>query len=69
MLVGSVQLIRVRGYRWCWAGVIAGVIPCTMCFPLSLPFGFWGIFALSDARVKMAFQGGTNPFQSERLTN
>ena len=21
MLVGSVQMIRVRGYRWCWAGV------------------------------------------------
>lgn len=58
MLVGAVQMLRVRSYRWCWVSVITGVLPCTFCLPLSLPFGIWGMVMLYDARVKLAFISG-----------
>jgi hypothetical protein len=62
-LAGAVQMIRVKTYGLCWAAAILGVLPCTLfCFFFTLPFGIWGMVVLYDARVKMAFAGGTNPF-------
>lgn len=60
MFVGSVQMVRVRGLFWCWAGVIAATLPLTPLFPLTLPLGIRLIAILKDPRVGSSFHDEVN---------
>lgn len=58
ILVGAVQMKKLRTYGLAMAAAILSVIPCTSpcCFLIGVPIGIWAIVVLSDPVVKRAFQ-------------
>jgi hypothetical protein len=52
----SVQMLRRRTYILCLCGCILAVLPlANPCCLLTIPFGIWGLVALSLADVRQAF--------------
>ncbi len=57
MLLGGLQLLKMRRFGWSMAGCIAAIAPsCDFCFLIGLPFGIWGLVVLLQPDVKRAFQ-------------
>jgi hypothetical protein len=56
VLLGSVGMIRLRGYRSAFIAAIIALIPvCSPCFVLGIPFGIWAIVLLLKPEVKGRF--------------
>lgn len=58
ILVGAVQMKKLRSYGLAMTAAILSVIPCTSpcCFLIGVPIGIWAIVVLNDPVVKRAFQ-------------
>lgn len=58
ILVGAIQMKKLRNYGLAMAAAILSVIPCTSpcCFLIGLPIGIWAIIVLSEPVVKRAYQ-------------
>ena len=53
ILVGSLKMLKLRSYEFCYAAAILSVLPCiTPCcgWILGLIFGFWAMSALGKAK-------------------
>jgi hypothetical protein len=55
LLVGAIQMMRVRGYELARAATILAIVPLHCCCILGIPFGIWGLVALNDRKVRKAF--------------
>jgi hypothetical protein len=53
MLLGAIAMLRGRNSTAAWAGSIAAVVPCSIAFPLAVPFGVWAIMVLFDPHVEL----------------
>ncbi|MFN3152420.1 hypothetical protein [Bremerella sp.] len=52
---GLMQARDLKSYGLAWAGFIITLLPCSCCFPLSLPISIWGMMVLSDNSVQRQF--------------
>jgi len=52
---GLLQARDLKSYGLAWAGFIITLLPCSCCFPLSLPISIWGMMVLSDNSVQRQF--------------
>ena len=56
VVIGSVSMLRLRGYRSARAGAILSMIPfCSPCFVFGIPFGIWALVILLRPDVKRLF--------------
>lgn len=55
-LLGGIRMLQRRSYGLVMTGVILGMLPCTCCCCLGLPFGIWALVVLSNPEVKAAFR-------------
>jgi serine/threonine protein kinase len=55
VLVAGFHLQSLRSRTWVQVGVIAGMLPVTPTWVLSVGFCIWGLMAISDPEVKHAF--------------
>ncbi|MBI1249727.1 hypothetical protein GC197_18025 [bacterium] len=53
---GLMQARDLKNYGLAWAGFIITLLPCSCCFPLSLPVSIWGMMVLSDSGVQRQFE-------------
>lgn len=49
------QARDLKSYGLAWAGFIITLLPCSCCFPISLPISIWGMIVLSDNSVQRQF--------------
>ncbi|QDU73410.1 hypothetical protein Pan97_03810 [Bremerella volcania] len=52
---GLMQARDLKSYGLAWAGFIITLLPCSCCFPLSLPISIWGMMVLADNTVQRQF--------------
>jgi len=52
---GLMQARDLKSYGLAWAGFIITLLPCSCCFPLSLPISIWGMMVLADNSVQRQF--------------
>ncbi|MBN2291138.1 MAG: hypothetical protein JXM70_01860 [Pirellulales bacterium] len=56
IIVGSINMLRLRGYRTAMTAAIVAMIPiCSPCFVLGIPFGIWAIVLLRKPEVQRRF--------------
>ena len=57
MILGAIQMLRLRSYGFAKAAAILAVIPVTgvCCCITDLPFGIWALILLQKPEVKDAF--------------
>jgi hypothetical protein len=56
IVVGAVQMIRIRSHGLSQLACILAVVPLlSPCFIAGIPFGIWGLVALKDPDVREAF--------------
>lgn len=57
VVLGAIQLLRLRTYGLAMAGCIAGMFACYPgCCLLNIPFGIWALVMLARPEVKDAFR-------------
>ncbi len=57
IVIGGVQMIRVRGWVIALLGALLSMVPCVQgCFILGVPIGIWCLVVLMDSSVKQAFK-------------
>lgn len=57
MILGGIQMMRMKSYGLSMFASIIGLIPCaaTCCF-IAIPAGIWGIATLMNSDVKQGFK-------------
>ena len=56
ILLGGINMLRLRKYDVCRLGAILAFIPCVgPCYLLGVPFGVWAIIVLNRPEVRDAF--------------
>lgn len=55
-LMAGIRMLQRRSYGLVMTGVILGMLPCTCCCCLGLPFGIWALVVLSNPEVKNSFR-------------
>jgi predicted Zn finger-like uncharacterized protein len=55
ILLGAIQMMRLRSYELARATTILAIVPLHCCCMLGIPFGIWGLVALNDRKVRKAF--------------
>lgn len=59
LIWGCLQMMNGKNYGVAMAVCILSMIPCTgPCCLLGIPFGIWGLVALSDGHIKQMFREG-----------
>jgi hypothetical protein len=61
VIIGAVAMLRVKSYGIAKTGAILALFPCHCCFPITLPFGIWGLMVLNDIGVRAVFQSVSDP--------
>jgi hypothetical protein len=57
MLVGAINMLKLRNRGLAMAGAILGMIPViSPCCILGLPFGIWSVTVMNDPEVQRAFR-------------
>jgi serine/threonine protein kinase len=57
LIVGAVQLLRLRSYRFCLAAALVAALPWSPAWPLGLAVGIWAVVVLGRRDVMLAFLG------------
>jgi len=55
VIVGSANMMRLRGHRSAMTACIIALLPCNPCCLLGLPFAIWGLVVLNRPDIKDAF--------------
>jgi hypothetical protein len=56
LLIGGTLMMKLQNYGFVFAANILALIPCiSCCFPVSIPFGIWGLVVLNNPDVRAAF--------------
>lgn len=56
VLLGGIQLFRLRSRTSAMVASIFAMLPCSMCCLLGLPFGIWALVVLNRPEVKAGFE-------------
>ena len=56
MIIGAVQMLRVRSHGWAMVASFMALWPCSPTSLLGLPMGIWALIVLGRPNVKAAFQ-------------
>jgi hypothetical protein len=57
IFVGAGKMKNLESYGYAMTACITALIPCTLCFLFTLPFGIWGLVVISRPEVKSQFRG------------
>jgi serine/threonine protein kinase len=60
LIVGAVQMMRLRSYRLCLAAALVAVLPWSPAWPLGLTVGIWAVVVLGRRDVMLAFLGDSD---------
>ena len=55
MIVGAVQMMRLKSYGWAMTASILALLPCSPAGILGLVMGIWSLVVLSRSNVRAAF--------------
>jgi hypothetical protein len=55
LIVGAVQMLRLRSYRLCLAAALVAALPWSPAWPLGLTVGIWAVVVLGRRDVMLAF--------------
>jgi hypothetical protein len=56
VMMGSICMLKYKGYSMAIAAAIAAIIPlCSPCFILGIPFGIWALVVLLRPEIKARF--------------
>ena len=55
VIVGAVQMIRMKGWETAKAGALAALIPCCSFVCLNIPLGVWALIVLHQDEVRRRF--------------
>lgn len=55
VIVGAIQMIRMKGWGTAKAGAIAALVPCSVCC-LNMPLGIWALIVLNQPDVRRQFR-------------
>jgi hypothetical protein len=55
ILLGGIQMLRLRGRAMAIAGSAVAMVPCSPCCILGLPIGIWSLIVLNKEEVIRAF--------------
>jgi predicted Zn finger-like uncharacterized protein len=55
ILVGSVQMKKLKNYGLAMSASVLALLPCNCCCLLCMPFGIWSLVVLNNPEVKDAF--------------
>jgi predicted Ser/Thr protein kinase len=61
ILVGAVQMLRLRSYAW---AIAAGILSIVACSLVGLPIGIWALIVLARDDVKSAFEANASAASS-----
>ncbi len=64
VLIGAARMFDLRSYRIAVFAAVVAVVPWTLGFLISLPFGIWALSVLSRRDVRTAFAGESERNQS-----
>lgn len=57
IIVGSINMLRLKSYRSAWHASLVALIPvCSPCFVLGIPVGIWALVLLRKPEVKAKFR-------------
>lgn len=57
IFAGAIRMKQLRSRGFAMVACILALVPCFgPCFVLGIPFGIWGLVALTDQTVKRAFE-------------
>ena len=57
IIIGSVSMLRLRGYRQAMVAAIVAIIPfCSPCLFMGIPFGIWSLVLLRRTDVRARFR-------------
>ncbi|MBT4867775.1 MAG: serine/threonine protein kinase, partial [Planctomycetaceae bacterium] len=57
LIAGAVRMFDLQSHRIAVIAAVIAVLPCTLGFLISLPFGIWALIVLSKPDVQDAFAG------------
>jgi hypothetical protein len=60
LIVGAVQMLRLRSYRLCLAAALVAVLPWSPAWLLGLTVGIWAMVVLGRRDVMLAFLGDSD---------
>jgi hypothetical protein len=55
IVIGSLQMLRLKSRRWGMAASIMAILPCSPASLLGLVFGIWSLVVLNRPEVIAAF--------------
>jgi hypothetical protein len=55
ILIGAIQMIRLKGRGSAMAASITAMVPCSLCCLLGLPIGIWSLVVLNNDEVRRGF--------------
>ncbi|MBW3596325.1 MAG: zinc-ribbon domain-containing protein [Planctomycetes bacterium] len=58
--IGAYKMMKLESYGLAMTACILSMLPCSICCPLGLAFGIWGLVVLNDPGVKHWFDVGRN---------
>ena len=61
IVVGAVQMLRLRSYSWAMMATVLALIPCNPVSAIGIPIGIWSLVVLNRERVKLAFGPAPHP--------
>ena len=64
VLIGAARMFDLQSYRIAVFAAVVAVVPWTLGFLISLPFGIWALIVLSRQDVRTAFAGESERNQS-----
>ena len=54
---GGLQMLWLKNRTFAWLGCVLACIPCfSPCLVFGIPFGAWGLIALSDPQLRGEFE-------------
>jgi len=61
IIIGALQMLRLKSYRWGMAASILALLPCSPASLLGLVFGIWSLVVLNRPGVIAAFDSQSAP--------
>ena len=66
LLIGAARMFDLQSYRIALFAAVIAILPCSLAFPISLPFGIWALIVLSRRDVRTAFADWHAESQGEK---
>ncbi len=69
LLLGAARMFDLQSYPIALGAAVVAILPLTVGFPISLPFGIWALLVLLRRDMRTAFADGDAESQREQMPN